>query len=313
MALERNGELGSRRRPLTYAWTQVAGQSVGFDPTSPTPSFQTPSVLVGGETLTFQLVVDDGLLASPPTAVNVTVKNVNHLPVADAGDDQTVAENCLVALDGSASYDEDGDSLAYSWVQLAGPLVMLDLTDPVRPTFVSPFVGPAGETFSFELTVDDGLATSTSSVDVFVENFNHDPVADAGPDQTRDELTTVTLDGTGSSDPDNDALTYQWVQVAGPSVALADATTPIPSFTAPEIVGGASDALAFSLTSMTATAASPATTSSSPCSTPMRRPTAVSRRRAPASSGHRTTSCARSRSSVSVTRTTTRWSSPSSA
>ncbi|MGH9975796.1 MAG: PKD domain-containing protein [Nitrososphaeraceae archaeon] len=45
----------------------------------------------------------------------------------------------------------------------------------------------------------------------------------------------VTLDGTGSSDPDDDQLTYTWSQIAGPSVALNDVTLVSPSFTAPEI------------------------------------------------------------------------------
>ncbi|HZR17023.1 MAG TPA: HYR domain-containing protein [Verrucomicrobiae bacterium] len=39
---------------------------------------------------------------------------------------------------------------------------------------------------------------------------NNPPVAVAGPDQTVDCQSSVTLDGSGSSDPDNDTLSFEW-------------------------------------------------------------------------------------------------------
>jgi len=62
---------------------------------------------------------------------------------------------------------------------------------------------------------------------------NNPPVADAGPDQGVTEATLVTLDGTGSSDPDSDPLTYAWTQTSGTAVVLSDDAAAQPTFTAP--------------------------------------------------------------------------------
>lgn len=65
-----------------------------------------------------------------------------------------------------------------------------------------------------------------------VRSGNSAPVADAGGDQVGINAGTVTLNGTGSYDPDGDTLTYEWTQVAGPSVPLTGATTATAQFTA---------------------------------------------------------------------------------
>ncbi|MBV8845007.1 MAG: OmpA family protein [Bryobacterales bacterium] len=65
---------------------------------------------------------------------------------------------------------------------------------------------------------------------------NTPPVADAGPPQVNVPAGTITLDGSGSYDPDGDPITYQWIQQAGPTVTFSSPTSAKTTFTA---VGGA--------------------------------------------------------------------------
>jgi len=77
-------------------------------------------------------------------------------------------------------------------------------------------------------------AASFDTTDIVPPTTNDPPVADAGPDQTVASEASVTLDGTGSSDPDvGDTITHSWTQTSGPAVTLDDASSATPSFTAP--------------------------------------------------------------------------------
>jgi hypothetical protein len=116
-------------------------------------------------------------------------------------------------------------------------------------------VGPlAASDKHYTITVTDGelnLAFTTVNDNaklsaVRVESLNTPPVANAGTDQTVDEQSTVTLDGTGSSDADGDTLSYAWTQTAGPTVTLSDPTAAQPTFTAPDV--SAATVLTFELT-----------------------------------------------------------------
>jgi len=84
------------------------------------------------------------------------------------------------------------------------------------------------------------VVASTTGGDI----TNHRPTASAGSDQTQPEhdggghpggTTVITLDGSGSSDSDGDAITFSWVQTSGTPVTLSDDTIALPTFTAPNI------------------------------------------------------------------------------
>ncbi len=237
--------------PITFRWRQVAGPSVALsDATSPQPRFLAPVVdpsVPPPIRLIFELIVSDGRAESDPDRVTITV---NRRPIAEAGPDQRVDEGATVTLDGTASRDPDGDRLTFRWRQVSGPPVALsDATSP-RPQFIAPVVAPTVPppvTLTFELVVSDGRLTSAP--DLVTITVNRRPIANAGPDQTVPDGTLVTLDGTRSFDPDGDGITFRWTQTAGPAVTLVGATTPRPSFTAPNlaVTEAASVRLTFSL------------------------------------------------------------------
>ena len=98
----------------------------------------------------------------------------NRAPSANAGIDQSVDEFASVMLDGSGSSDPDGDPLTYSWSQTGGSSVDIINADSVTASFDAPDV-LASETpvvLTFRLTVSDGTATGTASVDEHGETIH---------------------------------------------------------------------------------------------------------------------------------------------
>ncbi len=253
VTLDGSASTDSDADTLTYIWTQTSGTNVALsDATSVSPSFTAPALNSSApETLTFSLIVNDGTLDSAADAVSVTITNVNEMPIAEAGPNQSdVIETSSVTLNGSGSFDPDGDALTYSWTQTAGTNVTLSDASAVSPSFTAPTLDSnTPESLTFSLIVNDGTVDSAAdTVEVTVANVNGTPLADAGPDQTAViENTSITLDGSASSDPDGDTLTYSWTQTAGTNVTLSDASAVSPSFTAPTLDSNTPETLTFSL------------------------------------------------------------------
>ena len=160
----------------------------------------------------------------------------NSPPTANAGADQSdVAEGTRVTLDGSGSSDPDGQTLGYSWSQTSGPSVApLTGAGTVRMHFTAPN-RTADYDIEFLLAVSDGAGgLDTDTVTISVTADNDAPTANAGADQSDvAEGTRVTLDGSGSTDPEGQTLTYSWAKKTGPAVTLTNPNTAQASFTAP--------------------------------------------------------------------------------
>ena len=208
---------------LSYLWTFIskpAGTNATLsDPTAVQPSFE---VDIFG-TYILQLVVNDGLVNSAPATVRIDT--LNSQPIANAGPDQKLDIGSIAFLDGSASYDVDGNSLSYSWSLLTVPEgsgAVLNDSNAVNPFFVLDLPG----IYLVQLVVNDGSSNSTPDT-VIISSNNIRPVANAGPNQTAVVGTTLTLDGRDSTDADGDPLSFAWSISSKPTDSLAVLSTPL--------------------------------------------------------------------------------------
>src|SRR4029079_6489083 len=128
----------------------------------------------------------------------------------------------------------NGTPITYAWRIVTQPsgskAVLLNATSKT-PSFTPQVAGP----YTFALTVSDGALTSPADeVVITVTDDNCPPIADAGADQKVTTGQLVTLTGAGSTDPNDDPLTYSWrfqSKPDGSSATLAAATTVSPTFT----------------------------------------------------------------------------------
>lgn len=234
--------------PITLLWSAPAGIPLN-NPSSTNPTFTAPQIPTNTPVdYTFNLEVSDQENSSFDSVV-VTVNNINEPPVADAGGDQVVNEGTSVQLDGSASYDPDSDPLDVTWIPPVG--ITLSDSTSLTPTFTAPLVPTNNPVnYTFTLQIDDGISSenriiATDDVTITVENINQPPIANAGDDQIVDIYEIVTLDGSASSDPDSDPITYVWVPPTG--ITLSDPTAVNPAFTAPDVPIGTPTELMFTL------------------------------------------------------------------
>ncbi|MFW6376184.1 MAG: PKD domain-containing protein, partial [Thermoplasmatota archaeon] len=129
--------------------------------------------------------------------VEVTVNDVTD-PTADAGEDKTVDEDKQVIFNGSDSYD-NVKIVSYNWT-IDGEN---KTGEEVNHTFSDP-----GEYEVILIVYDAAGNHDTDIVNITVLDIT-DPKADAGPDRTVDEDTSVVFDASSSYD-NVGIVNYSW-------------------------------------------------------------------------------------------------------
>jgi hypothetical protein len=219
---------------VTWNWSDEAGGS-GIDNAACTTS----STSTGEGELTLTATCKD--LAGNEGSASYTVMVDQTLPVADAGSDQSIHAGYTVNLDGGASSDDNTlpEALSYNWSfdsTPAGNTATLNNADTATPSF-TPNV--SGE-YVVQLIVTDDADNDSEPVFVTLSSLNMAPTADATATPMLPLLgQSVSLDGSASSDPDGDAISYQWAVTSKPvgsAASLTNANSAVASIT-PDVSG----------------------------------------------------------------------------
>ena len=149
-------------------------------------------------------VTDDAGATSAPVTTTATIALGNQPPVADPNGPYTGTEGVPISFDGTGSTDPDGSIASYDW----------DFGDGT----VIPNAGPtpthtysAAGVYNVTLTVTDDAGVSDSAgTTADIGAGNQLPVADPNGPYTGTAGSPVTLDGSGSTDPDGTIVAYDW-------------------------------------------------------------------------------------------------------
>lgn len=217
VVLDGSGSREAAGQPLTYQWRFVGMPSASNTTLSNADEAQAEFFVDEQGTYVVELIINNGTEDSQPKYVTITVPN--RLPVADAGPDQSVTVGQTAILDGTASFDLDGDALSFTWTiqqQPAGSQSTLSDAHVANPTLNIDVEG----VYLVDLVVNDGI--EDSAVDTVLLNVgNVPPVADAGDAIAALLDDIVTLDGSGSSDANGDQISYRWFFVSIPQESNA--------------------------------------------------------------------------------------------
>jgi len=193
---------------LSYMWTQISGATVQVQNSNARlATFSAPELPKDSESqLEFKLEINDGRGGSSSDTITVTVLDVNKPPSSNVMDDTAVDEGTTLTFDlNSYVSDPDGDTVTLT--KTSGPGEITNGIYIFSPNFTE------SGSYTVEFSVSDGRGGSiVDQFIVVVNNINRPPVTSFAPQEVGrvGEGTEVAFDGTASSDPDGDQLSYSW-------------------------------------------------------------------------------------------------------
>ncbi|HEX7019740.1 MAG TPA: PKD domain-containing protein, partial [Gemmatimonadaceae bacterium] len=197
IAFSGSGSSDPDQDPLDYEWTfGDGGTATGVSPAH---------TFTSAGSFTVTLTVSDGRGGSQSASTLVPVTAANQSPTARINGPTQARVGDLLAFDASGSSDGDNDLLTFAWA-------FGDGRSATGPSAAHTFDRAA--TFTVTVIVHDGRGgTSSASLTLTVDDApqeNRPPAADAGGPYSAESNLPIAFDGSKSSDPDRETLTYAW-------------------------------------------------------------------------------------------------------
>ncbi len=146
----------------------------------------------------------------------------NTPPVAKAGSDKSIFRNQQVTIDGGDSFDPDYNLINFRWSLVskpAGSSAQLTYFDRSSTSLTPDLTGE----YHIALIVNDGKLDSIAD-EMTVTAMNRPPVAAISGARVMYQKDKAGFSGLGSSDPEQDPLSYQWQVTQSPPGSLVSLT-----------------------------------------------------------------------------------------
>ncbi len=243
-----------------YQWTQISGAPVDLSSrTAAKSTFTVPSASADGSAFAFELKITTNSSGPFTDATTVPVRSASggryRSISAEEAKDLIDTENDLIVVDVSdadeycgtgghvpcsENFPWDGGVLQSRYSELPrGSVIIVTAASSTKSAFAADFLAGKGYDSIYDMGSMSDWDWATATCD---DLCNKSPIADAGDDFSADEGARIFLDGTGSSDPDGDAIFYRWsIRKGAALVSLSDTTSPTPAVALPDVgIDGAS-------------------------------------------------------------------------